>query len=212
MTALLETVRNLTPTKILESSWLPPYEDMTEQFATFERDYHIAMLAIHTGGLDEARRTIGAMEQSGPFPGLGELHEETLTALRAELLLRHGDEAGALEELRTIDYEIPHAISVRSMADGTRSRFLRAELERTIGDSETARGFYLGLDQSWSWWDTGYRPQVYWGLAKIAEKQGRIADARLAYTRLLALWKDADDVNRERFEEARAALESLPNR
>ena len=152
------------------------------------------------------------MEQTGPVPGLGELHDETLAALRAELLLRQGDEAGALETLRTIEYEIPHAISIRSMADGTRSRFLRAELERTLGDPETARGFYLGLDQSWSWWDTGYRPQVYWGLAKIAETQGRIEDARLAYTRLLALWNDTDEANRGRLDEARAALAELPDR
>ena len=81
LAAVLSRLDRATPGALMSTAWLPPYEDMTEAFATFERDYHVAMLAIHTGRLDEARQTIAVMERSDPFPGLGELREEAKTAL-----------------------------------------------------------------------------------------------------------------------------------
>jgi tetratricopeptide (TPR) repeat protein len=209
MAALIGKIRSLRPEEIIKTSWLPAYEDITLQFATFERDYHVAMLAIHMGREDEAREVMADMERGGPLPGLGALQVEALAGLEAEILLAHGDQSGALQALRTIQYEIPHAISVRSLADGSRTRFLRAELERAAGEDDVARAFYNGLDQSWSWWDTGYRPQAYWGLAKIAERQGHPEEARRSYGRLLDLWQDSDPILNERLAEARETLASL---
>jgi serine/threonine protein kinase/cytochrome c-type biogenesis protein CcmH/NrfG len=210
MTALLAEIRDLAPEEILKTSWLPPYEDMTPGFAAFERDYHVALLAIHTGRIDEARGVMAEMERHDPFPGLGSLRRDALAGLEAEIHHRDGDDASALAALRTIEYEIPHAISVRSVGDGTRSRFLRAALEEAAAEYDVARAYYVGLDHSWSWWDTGYRPRVYLGLARIAELQNRYEDARRAYRRLLDLWDEADPVLHARRDEARAALAALP--
>jgi cytochrome c-type biogenesis protein CcmH/NrfG len=55
-------------------------------------------------------------------------------------------------------------------------------------------GFYHGLDDSWSPFDTPFRPLVYARLGAIAEAQGRKAEAIDYYSRLLDLHKDADPI------------------
>ena len=77
-------------------------------------------------------------------------------------------------------------------ADLGRSRFLRAELEREIGDIEVAKRFYVGLDEPWSPWDSYWRPLVYDRLGSIAEAEGNEAEAIQYYSRIVELWRDAD--------------------
>lgn len=79
--------------------------------------------------------------------------------LEAEILYRSRE----LEEVLTatpvsIEYEVPHAGAYRVVADGARSRYLRAELERQVGDPLVAWNYYEGIDQSWSPSDTFSRP------------------------------------------------------
>jgi tetratricopeptide (TPR) repeat protein len=50
----------------------------------------------------------------------------------------------------------------------------------------------MGLDQSWSFWDSNFRPAVYNRLGQIAEAEGRTEEAIEYYTRLLELWHDCD--------------------
>ena len=98
---------------------------------------------------------------------------------------------------------------MRSIADGSRSRFLRAELERRAGDVEVAKAYYAGLDESWSWWDTGFRPRLYRALAEIAAEQDRKEAAAGHYEKLLELLQHADPVLEEERTAARAALDAL---
>ena len=61
-----------------------------------------------------------------------------------------------------------------------------------------------GLDESWSPWDTYYRPAVYERLGRMAEEDGRTEEALRYYSRLIDLWRDADQeivVMRQEIEE-----------
>ncbi len=82
-------------------------------------------------------------------------------------------------------------------------------MERRAGDLQVAKAYYLGLDQSWSWWDTVFRPRVYRALAEIAVQEERPQDDIEYYSRLLELWRDVDPVlypERSEVQEALAAL------
>jgi tetratricopeptide (TPR) repeat protein len=209
MRALLARLEGISAKDVLESAWLPPYEDYTEEFARFELDYYRSLLLIQTGQLDAAREIMRGMEQAGPFAVLGSVHRDVLTGLDAEIHLRAGDDGAALDALRTLRHDVPHAISVRSIADGSRQRFLRAELERRIGDLQRSKAYYLGLDESWSWWDSIYRPKLYRALGEIAVREEQPEVAAKWYGRLLELWKDCDPALQAERAEVESALRAL---
>lgn len=81
-----------------------------------------------------------------------------------------------------------HGSTYNPIADGSRSRFIRAELELARGDTTVAIGLYRGFDESSSPWDMYHRPIVYQRRGEIAAAQGRPADAIPYNTRLLDLW------------------------
>jgi tetratricopeptide (TPR) repeat protein len=104
---------------------------------------------------------------------------------------------------------VPHALTVWPLADMGRARFQRAELERELGDIETAKRFYNGLDEPWSPWDSYWRPLLYERMGEIAEEEGRVEDAIRFYSRLAELWVDADPVLHERRAEIERRLGAL---
>ena len=192
LTELVDRLRRADPAHILATSWLPPYEDLTERFMAFERDYFVALALIQIGRPAEARPIIDRMTLEAPFPGLGSLRDDAVKGLEAEILFRSGEFEAALEQLRRIRYDAPHAASVRAIADGSRSRLLRAELELEVGDTTVARNYFLAFDQSWSLWDTFQRPVVYQRLGEIAEKAGDPVKAAKWYGHLISEWDDCD--------------------
>lgn len=112
--------------------------------------------------------------------------------LESEILLKEGDRQEALEVLRSVEFQVPHAITVVPIADQARSRLVRSELEMQIGGAATAKAYLEGLDESWSPWDGVYRSSVYRLMGQIAEDDGRVEDAILNYNRLLDLWQNCD--------------------
>ena len=54
-------------------------------------------------------------------------------------------DADLLAVLRTIAYEAPHGATYHAIADGTRSRFLQAELEFELGDAAMAKRLFRDL-------------------------------------------------------------------
>jgi len=112
--------------------------------------------------------------------------------LESEILLKEGDRQEALEVLRSVEFQVPHAISVVPIADQARSRLVRSELEMQIGGAATAKAYLEGLYESWSPWDGVYRSSVYRLMGQIAEDDGRVEDAILNYNRLLDLWQNCD--------------------
>ncbi len=189
---LAPRLATLDAADIHATSFIPPYEDLTIEHTRFQRDYFLALLWIDLGRVDEARGLLDDMKARGGFPGLGSIKEDAERHLEAELLAHSDDPQGALDVLRTMDYQTPHASTVWPMADLGRSRFLRAELERELGDVAVAKRFYVGLDEPWSPWDSYWRPLIYERLGQLAEDEGRSDEAVLYYGRLLELWRECD--------------------
>jgi tRNA A-37 threonylcarbamoyl transferase component Bud32/tetratricopeptide (TPR) repeat protein len=206
---LAPRLATLDAAEIHATSFIPPYEDLTIEHTRFQRDYFLALLWIDLGRMDEARALLDDMKGRDGFSGLGSIKEDAERHLEAELLARSGDRQGALEVLRTVDYQTPHATTVWPMADLGRSRFLRAELERELGDVAVARRFYIGLDEPWSPWDSYWRPLIYERLGQLAEDEGRVDEAVLYYGRLLELWRDCDADLVANRDEIRARHEAL---
>lgn len=182
-----------TPAEVIRrGAWVPPYEDLSDRFIGYERDYYRALLLVRLGRTSEAREILGILRASDPFPGLGSVKTDAESSLEAELRLAAGDREGALAALRSMELSIPHAVTVRYLPDATRARFLRAELEAELGDSETARAYYMGLDEAWSPFDHFYRPVVYERLGRLAERQGDVDGAIAHYARFVDMWADCD--------------------
>ncbi|GMQ82583.1 MAG: hypothetical protein BMS9Abin05_2037 [Rhodothermia bacterium] len=189
---LLSRLESADPLETRNTGFILPHDDITLEFIEFENAYHRAIILVNLDRLDEARVVLEQMRPQEAFPGLGSMRDDVIAGLEAEIAYRAGDLESALSHLREIVYDIPQASSVRSMADGARSRYLRAELELSTGDPEIAKGFLIGLDESWSPFDSYYRGPVYLRLAEIAEAESRIDDAILNYERLLEMRKDSD--------------------
>jgi len=207
--AVLARLDRATPGALMSTAWLPPYEDLTPRFIAFERDYFRALVLIHLGRLDEARPRIATLAAADTFPGLGTAQADAVRGLETEMLFREGRLAEALARARLIEYEVPHAATVRPLVDGSRSRFLRAELELAVGDPAVAKNYFVGFDDSWSFWDTYYRPQAYQRLAEIAEREGRTDDAITWYTRLVDTWRDCDPSLQSRRDDVAARRDAL---
>lgn len=182
-----------TPAEVIRrKTWVPPYEDLTDRFIGYERDYYRALVLIRLGRTSEAREILEILRAAEPFPGLGSVKTDAEWSLEAELRLAGGDREGALAALRSMDLSVPHAITVRYLPDAPRARFLRAELEAELGDIETARTYYVSLDEAWSAFDNFYRPRVYERLGRLAEREGDIEGAIGYYTRFVDMWAECD--------------------
>ena len=192
MASLADRIATIEPNELLATFWLPPYEDMTPEFASFTRDYYRALLLIQLGRVPEARSLLDEMIRREELVGMGTVKRDAELVLESEILLQAGDRQGALEVLRSVEYQVPHALTVTPMPDQARSRILRSELEQEIGDVTAAKAFLEGLDESWSPWDGMYRSSVYRLMGQIAEDEGRSEDAILNYNRLLDLWQNCD--------------------
>lgn len=191
------------------SSWMPPYEDLTVDFFAYQRDYFRVLLLLELGRSGDARTLLAEMEARPDFPHMASLKSDAEKSLRAEFALRDGDRAEALAILRTMDYQVPHASTIQPMPDLVRSRFLRAELEREMGDVEYARALYEGLDESWSPWDSYLRPLSFRALGAIAEDRGDWEGALRYYRLLLHHWRDPDPVLADRKNEIQARVTAL---
>jgi tetratricopeptide (TPR) repeat protein len=197
------------PAEIHRTSFIPPYEDLTVAFAAFQRDYFLALLQLDLGRVDQARELLESMNDLDGFPGLGSVKRDAELHLEAELLVRSGDRRGALALLRDVEGQVPHAATVWPLTDLGRARFLRAELERELGDVQAARRFYVGLDEPWSPWDSYWRPLVYERMGRLAEDEGRTDEAVRYYSRLVELWSECDPELVASREEIQARLEAL---
>jgi tetratricopeptide (TPR) repeat protein len=192
MTALLPALAAITPDDLRRTAWLQPYEDITDRLLDFQRDYYRALILIQLGRAGESRALVAALADQPDFVGTGSFKADALHSIRAETLLQRGDRRGALEALQSMRFEIPHALSYQPMADQSRARLLRGELELELGDPTTGRNFLVGLDEPWSVWDTYHRPLLYRSLGQAAEDHGRAEEAIDYYSRLVWLWRDCD--------------------
>jgi tetratricopeptide (TPR) repeat protein len=209
LTALNEQLAGVDPQALYDSSWLPPYEDLSVDFFAYQRDYFRTLVLLQLDRFTEAVGLLDAMAARPDFPHLQSLKTDAEHSLRAEAAIQAGDPQTALTILRSMDYQIPHASTVQPLPDLVRSRFVRAELERQIGDRDVARRLYVGLDESWSPWDSYLRPLAYRSLGEMAEEDGDIAQAQRYYGLLLDHWRDPDPELRAARDEVRDRLSAL---
>jgi tetratricopeptide (TPR) repeat protein len=209
MTVLDRLLAEADPEALYESSWIPPYEDLSVEYFAYQRDYFRVLLLLDLDRQAEAVGLLDAMAARPDFPHLNSLKADAEISLRAEVALRSGNREQALGALRGMEYQIPHAATVQPLPDLVRSRFERAELEREFGDRAYARSLYVGLDESWSPWDGYLRPKVYRALGEMAEEDGDTAQAIRYYRLLLNHWRNADAEVLEEREEIRARLTVL---
>jgi serine/threonine-protein kinase len=192
MRVLSDRLRRADPAELRADNMVPAYEDLTVPFHRFERDYQVALLLIQLGRRAEAERIMISLRTTPSMEGLGNLQPDAILGLTAEIQLEDGDSAGALSTLRSMTYEAPHGATYHAIADGSRSRFLQAELEFARGDTTVAWGLYRGFDESWSPWDMYHRAVAYRRLGEIAEARRHPAEAITYYSRLIDLWRDCD--------------------
>lgn len=209
MASLLDVLANMTPADIRGTAWLQPYEDITDRFLGYQRDYYRALILIQLGRLDEAEPIVAALRAQPEFEALGSFKTDAEASLRAETLLQQGDREGALEALRSMRLEIPHALSYQPAPEQSRARFLRGRLEIEVGDPALGIDYLVGLDEAWGVWDTYHRPLAYRLLGTLAEEQGRTADAVRYYTWLVWLWREGDPELVQQREEIEARLYAL---
>jgi len=209
LATLNDLLAAVDPQTLYDSSWLPPYEDLSVAFFGYQRDYFRALVLLQLDRFSEAVGLLDDMAARPDFPHLRSLKADAESSLRAEVALRGGDRRAALTQLRDMEYQIPHASTVQPLPDLVRSRVLRAELERELGDRALARRIYVGLDESWSPWDSYVRPLAYQALAEMAEEDGDVEQARKYYRLLLRHWRNPDPELRDARDEARARLEAL---
>lgn len=207
--AVLRSLVDAEPADMRRGSWVPAYEDLTDDFHRLERDWNVALILIHLGRIPEARTVMAGLESMPPLTAMGNLQADAQRMLEAEILYREGDRSGALDVLRTITYEAPHGATYHALADGTRSRYLRAELELELGDRRVAERLFRGFDESWSPWDGYHRPLAVQRLAELAAADGRTDDARRYYAFLLEFWRNCDEDLVPLREEIRARWERL---
>lgn len=206
---LVDLLAEPDPEALYRSSWIPPYEDLGVDFFAYQRDYFRVLLLLELDRSAEAWALLEDMESRPDFPHLASVKADAEKSLRAELALREGDRRGALAILRTMDYQIPHATTVQPFPDLVRSRFLRAELEREMGDVAYAEALYVGLDESWSPWDSYLRPLAFRALGAIAEERGDGETALRYYRLLLDHWRSPDPVLADRKAAVQARVAAL---
>lgn len=206
---LLERLRRTEPEEFIRTSFTPLHDIVTPAVAGFERDWHVAQLLARLDRFDEAwaiHRRLAAVDE---FPAFGTLKTDAATALEAELLYRTGNEEEALRVLRTLVFDVPSPALWMSFSDGTRARFLRAELELELGDPAAAKPFYEGFHGSYSHFDPFYIALAYERLGRIAELQNDRAAAIFNYLKFVEAWQDSDSELVPMREEVEARLARL---
>lgn len=208
-TALLRRLTAIDRQDLLRGALVPPYEDLTPRLADFERDWFRAQLLLDVGRVGEARGILEELRDREPFEALGSIKADAESSLAAFVRVAEGDRVGALALLRQMELQVPHAITIRALADQSRARFLRADLEAEFGDRETAAALYRSLDEAWSPWDNFYRPWLYERLGRLAEEGGRPDEAIAWYTRFVEMWADADSELQPARDEVAARRDAL---
>ena len=132
-----------------------------------------------------------------------------LRGLAADLLHLQGEDARALEILRSLRYQLPNTANSLSITMASHARFLRAELEWAMGDPEAARYLYEGLVHTFAPPDKLFLAAAYERLGQIHETAGRVDDAVFYYEKLVRAWDDADPALGPRRDAALARLEAL---
>jgi tetratricopeptide (TPR) repeat protein len=169
------------------------------------------LLGLLSSRLGEETRALGyATELEGVHrpPEAGMLVRDLGRTIRADVAMRRGNPADALELLERVRGEVPPELLAVPFFSEEGSRFLRAELLLRLGrDKEALRWF------AHAWEGTPhelvFRAPAHLRQAELHERLGDREKAVEQYSRFIQLWKGCDPQLRPSVERARARVASL---
>lgn len=206
---MLGRLDRVDPTTRMDLHFERLHDVFTPAVAELERNAARARILIRLGRLDEAR-TIHRRIINGPsYRGFASLREDVARAIEAELLLASGDEAGALETLRRIEFQVSSTANALPITHGTHARALRAELEMRLGDPTAARHLWEAIAGGPSPDDKRYLSVAYERLGRLAEAAGDREAAIYWTDRFVRFRRGADPEFRPETERAEARLAAL---
>ena len=189
---VLERLRGVDPEERRRTLFEPLHDIFTLDVFALERDVNIAKLLGRQGHFEEAWAIQRRLAALPPFRAFESLREDASGAVAADLYYLQGDHQKALEELRTLPFQVPATAASLSITNGSHARFLRAELELELGDPEVARYLFAGLVDSFAPPDKLFLAPAYRRLGQIHEDAGRVDDAIYDYGKLVRAWAHAD--------------------
>jgi tetratricopeptide (TPR) repeat protein len=190
--SVLDRLEHADPAERRRTAIVPLHDIISVDVTEFERLWHMGQLHVMLGELREARDVLAQIRQTPLLPAMGTIQADAALALEAEILYSEGDRRGALAVLRRQVYDMPGPALWLAFSDGTRARFLRAELELEFGDIETAKALYSGFHGSYSAYDRLYVAVAYERLGRIAEIQDDVEAAIYNYGKFVETWRDCD--------------------
>ncbi|NNF25696.1 MAG: hypothetical protein HKN73_00550, partial [Gemmatimonadetes bacterium] len=206
---MLGRLDRVDPTTRMDLHFERLHDVFTPAVAELERDAARARILIRLGRLEEARTVQRRIADGPTYRGFASLREDVARALEAELLLASGDEAGALEALRGIEFQVSSTANALPITHGTHARALRAELEMRLGDPTPARHLWEAIAGGPSPDDKLYLSVANERLGRLAEAAGDREAAIYWTERFIRFRRGADPEFRGETERAEARLEAL---
>jgi len=164
--------------------------------------YWFALHAFARDDTANAARYIGVLEQDTSSESF--VRPEMTAALRGWLTATRGDTAAAITQMRTAIRELGYAPSALGPTVPLRVQLGVLQVSREESRAEGLRRLELIQQQ-----DPSMLAFIAVPLAEGYRAAGRIADARLVYSRFIALWRDADAELQPRVHAAEEALARL---
>jgi tetratricopeptide (TPR) repeat protein len=194
---------------------VPPSAMNTAQFNIHDglypaiRLYLLGLTRARLGDTDESARASEQLLQLSGNVDAVRMYEALSLSIDANLALSRGDSAGALGILEGQGPIGHYEIAIFSAgAARTSDRFLRATLLEAVGRYEDAAAMYRSFE-NFNLHDRPFAAPSYLQLGRIAEREGRLSEARAHYERCLFLWSNPDPEFQSMVAEATAALQRI---
>ena len=172
------------------------------------RAYLLGQVESRLGNAAAAQQQAAELERfAGPSAELTSLVHTWGRGVRAAVMESRGRwaEAFDVEGRRVGNYEPMVFSPIYSQA---LERYRRAVLLDTLGRLDSAALFYSGFPD-FTLFDRVFQPPALYRLGLLEQRRNHRAEARAAFTRFTALWKDCDPELKPMVESAKAALARL---
>jgi tetratricopeptide (TPR) repeat protein len=196
----------------LDPETIPPSRFPSAHFTIHDnlhavlKPYLLGHLHVRLGDVQAAVTAARSVRTAAVDSAMVELREALAGGIEEAVAEARGDDASALREIDLLEgignYEPAMFSPFLSLAA---ERYRRAARLEGLGHlADAARGY--ASFENFNFYDRVFAAPGALRLARIAEREGRLADARQHYERFLFWWSDPDDDLRALVDEARSAL------